>query len=994
MKHLAVACLMMLCLFSIVMAELTPQELKKLNQLNKEGQKAFYTSNYQEAITKWQKGLDISEESGDKKYIATFTGNMGLVYWRNNQYAKALTYFENAIHINTEIGSLYGKCANLVNIGVIYDNLGQYDKALRYYKEAQHIQSKTGNSHDESAILTNIGIIYINKGMYQKALEYIRKALYIDRNIKNLYGEGKDLSKLGDIYQYIGQYKKALEYFKSALAIHKKNNNWKEQSDNLIFIAIVNSKIGEYDNALIYYEKAWNIAKEINDKYNQGLILSNFGIMNSQFKQYKEAAKYYKMALSIFKQLGTLKAESAACLSNLGVTFEELKQYGEALEYYQNALNIYEEIGNLNGQGINLLNKGILYQKIGQYRKAHQLLKESLNLFKRSNASDDLWKTLQGLAEVEVTLKQYENAEEHYIDALSAIERLRSQFSDKEVKFSFMRNKIDTYDKFIEFYQNRHKENPKKGYDQKAIEIFERKQGRIFLEEMGKSGSRYFADLPDNIRSQEISLDNGIPQAEKQLSDEQSKSEKDWNHTKIQTLQDRISKLKEKETALKARIEKEHPDYYALKYPTPVKLAELQKDVLKAGEGMLIYNVMEESACLWFVSKKDFLFSPIEIKEKNLGEKIKGVRSEGADRLLFYINVEQSPLMKIKQEVRKGIPLFDKKSAELADLLVPENVRSLLADVKTLYIVPTGSLYNLPFESLKINDHYLVEDYALSYLSSASLLKNIRDAQARRKETKREPLLAFADPVYGVNGKKHLEWGGINTPPWPASYKDRIKAYIGEKGKLRSLPDTEDEIKLIDGLLNKKGQNNLNLQARASEKHVFELQKQGVLKNYKYIVFSCHGLIPDKEKEKSVFPPIQPALALSTPQPGDAEENDGFLEMRDIFGLSFNADFIALSACNTGRQDKSGNITRGEGARGLTRSFMYAGTPAVSVTLWEVESNSSKVMNAEFFGNMNGGMFRAEALRRIKLEMINGEHGKLYEHPYFWSPLVMFGDAM
>ena len=51
--------------------------------------------------------------------------------------------------------------------------------------------------------------------------------------------------------------------------------------------------------------------------------------------------------------------------------------------------------------------------------------------------------------------------------------------------------------------------------------------------------------------------------------------------------------------------------------------------------------------------------------------------------------------------------------------------------------------------------------------------------------------------------------------------------------------------------------------------------------------------------------------------------------MADAFGLRPNADLVVLSSCNTGR----GKHIQGEGIRGLTRAFMYAGTPAVEVTL-------------------------------------------------------------
>ncbi len=78
---------------------------------------------------------------------------------------------------------------------------------------------------------------------------------------------------------------------------------------------------------------------------------------------------------------------------------------------------------------------------------------------------------------------------------------------------------------------------------------------------------------------------------------------------------------------------------------------------------------------------------------------------------------------------------------------------------------------------------------------------------------------------------------------------------------------------------------------------------------------------------------------------------------------------------------------------GLTRAFMYAGTPAVSVTLWSVESQSAKALSVGLFKYMKEGKGRAEALRAIKLRMIAGDEGGLFANPFFWAPMVVFGDG-
>jgi len=93
------------------------------------------------------------------------------------------------------------------------------------------------------------------------------------------------------------------------------------------------------------------------------------------------------------------------------------------------------------------------------------------------------------------------------------------------------------------------------------------------------------------------------------------------------------------------------------------------------------------------------------------------------------------------------------------------------------------------------------------------------------------------------------------------------------------------------------------------------------------------------------------------------------------------------------RQALLGSEVKGEGVMGLTRAFMYAGTPSVAVTLWSVESQSAKLLNVSMHGYLLQGKGRAEALREIKLALLRGEKGEKYRHPFYWAPFVVFGDG-
>ena len=111
------------------------------------------------------------------------------------------------------------------------------------------------------------------------------------------------------------------------------------------------------------------------------------------------------------------------------------------------------------------------------------------------------------------------------------------------------------------------------------------------------------------------------------------------------------------------------------------------------------------------------------------------------------------------------------------------------------------------------------------------------------------------------------------------------------------------------------------------------------LSGFKVLAFATHGLVPGELNGLT-----QPALALSAPGVAGVE-GDGLLTMEEILALKLDADWVVLSACNTG----AGSGAGAEAASGLGRAFFYAGTRALLVTNWSVHSQSARELVTDLF---------------------------------------------
>lgn len=114
-------------------------------------------------------------------------------------------------------------------------------------------------------------------------------------------------------------------------------------------------------------------------------------------------------------------------------------------------------------------------------------------------------------------------------------------------------------------------------------------------------------------------------------------------------------------------------------------------------------------------------------------------------------------------------------------------------------------------------------------------------------------------------------------------------------------------------------------------------------------------------------------------------EHDGNLEMHEVYDLDLSrTGLVVLSACKT----QMGKLSRGDEIEGLTRAFLYAGTPAVMSSLWDVDDESTALFMERFYRHLRKGKGRAEALRNAQAEI-----RKRFPDPYHWAAFVLTGDG-
>ena len=310
-------------------------------------------------------------------------------------------------------------------------------------------------------------------------------------------------------------------------------------------------------------------------------------------------------------------------------------------------------------------------------------------------------------------------------------------------------------------------------------------------------------------------------------------------------------------------------------------------------------------------------------------------------------------------------PDFDfAPGAQIYEAIFAGAAGDLLKQKQHIRIAAGGALSRIPFAALapmatSLDDaHWLVRDHSLSVVPSVGTLN--RPARAASATSHR--VVAVGAPV--LNGESLSMLRSSRMLPAGSSVDD-----------LPPLPEAFAELEAISKALGTQDGVLLAGEDARKARVLAELgQPAGV------IAFATHGLL-----EGDISGLDEPALVL-TPEEG----RDGLLRASEVALLDMDAEWVILSACNTGGPDRPGAA----GLSGLASAFLYAGARNLLVSHWEVADDVARSLTVPTVESFyRDGLDPAEGLRRAVIALIDESGDPRLQHPAYWAPFVYVGGS-
>jgi CHAT domain-containing protein len=890
------------------------------------------------ALIAFQSARQAAEKVADELGASAALLNIGMTTDMQGKSRESLVFLEQSLKLAEAHGDKRLIARGLVNRGTAHQNLGESKQALADFSASLEIAEALKETRWIGMLLHNIGEVNVLLGNHAEAINHFQRVLAtLETEGTDQEGIARELQGIGAVYVRQGNNALALQYLRRSLVATGQSN---KQFLRRLFndIGQVYEAQHDFDQALNYYRKSLATSKAIGDERGIADALENIGIVEEDQGAYVAAADDFRESLRLFDKNG-VKGGVLAVLANLGEVHYLQGQLAVALDYEKRSQVLAEAMGDQENIGQGAAYIALIYNRQHKFDEALKYAQQASAIADRLSSKDLLWQAWEAAGTAYRGLGQLDQARQSFLEAISAVELLRTQVAgDEEQQQSSFSSKLGPYYDMVDLLAAQKQSS-------EALIYAERAKGRALLDVLQGGKVRITKEMTPNERVGEQLIQAEMASLNKQIEKENEDEKPDPN--RLAELTGRLESVRLQHDDFQTNLFAAHPELKTQRGQVqPVSSEEAARFLPDSRSAFLEFVTAQDKTYLFVLTRKDETERVVpELKVYALPSTYKELK-RNAER--FREQLSQRDLA------------FRPSSRNLFQLLI-KPAQAQLMGKDALVVVPDGPLWSLPFQALLGDDNrYLLENYAISYVPSLTVLGEMMRVRQRShpEPPQSATLLAMSNPVLR---KETLQHAAV--------------VYRGES--LGPLPEAQRETAALKQLYG-RDQSEVYTGTEAGEDR-FKAQAD----KFRVLHLATHGILNDAS-------PMYSYILLS---PGKADsKEDGLLEAWEIMQLDLKADLVVLSACETAL----GRISAGEGMIGLTWAFFVAGVPTTVASQWKVESASTARLMLGFHRTLKAGAGQihppfatARALQHAELQLL---HSQLYAHPFYWAGFVVVGD--
>ncbi|MEO8677531.1 MAG: CHAT domain-containing protein [Vicinamibacterales bacterium] len=831
----------------------------------------------------------------------------------------AIRAYETAVWLARRFPNPRAESAGLIGLGLVYGQSGDYAAAAPILLQALTLAESTGDTELIASAANNLGNVYRRRGEPDLALAQFERSFTLLETAGRAELAARALNNIGVVYQQQSNSRAALDYYLRSLALKEKFAAPDELVTTLVNIGEIYSLQNNGPLAIVYSRRALDIAERSGNVRLLVSALNNVGFTELNDGNLAEAEAAFSRGLPLAEQSGAMSLVAEA-LSNLGTVAIKRRQWDLARQRLDRARGLLQDSGERIGEGEALAELARLDLEQGRTVDATAKLARARELLSAAGTPISLGEVHYMEGQLHVRQGRLAEGIESFEHAIQLNERARDLAAGgTEDRLRYFEGREQAYYGLADAYASAHR----------AVEAFatvERARARGLLDVLagGKSGA---ALLTAEEQQRQHDLDVALLSLTTRIETERTRP--GVGPSPVPDLETELAQVRRTRDAFSLGLDQSHPDLRFVRGEAPIVSPGDLVAALPGRTALVEFSTGEKGSWVFFVAGgrgvPAVTVLPLKATAGQLDRMAATFAHQVATRDLGFMSTA------------RGL---------YAALLGPIDAR--LAGIDHLIVVPSGALWEVPFQALQTpRHHYLVEERAVSYAPSASALSQL---YARRRPAPVSPrVVAFGDPRAASSpaSKGPLEPGLPNA----AREARAVAAFYGEGRAVAAVAEDASEARF-----------------------------RQIAPGADIVHIATHGVIDNTS-------PLYSYLELAGTR-GAGPDGDGRLEGREILDLRLGADLVVLSACETAR----GHISSGEGVLGLSWAIFAAGASAAAVSLWPVDSASTTDLMLAFHRDRQqrrtGPAPNAQAMRTAQRSLLAKPE---YRHPFYWAGFVIIG---
>ena len=880
---------------------------------------------------------------------------LGLTAYRLSDYVESRRLQERALDLKLKLG-LEDELADSYNgLGLIAWRTSRPSDAAELLDRASEAlerkEARGATDLDDrrafASVSINRGLAHTDLGNFSQAREAFELGHRVGREIGNARAEGMALNNLGMLSVWIGEPVEAIAQLNLARSLYRSVDFVDGELNALGQMGTAYRDMGDLGRAIAILDSAVSLARERDIKHEEASNLEQLAQAHGTAGDYRRALELYAEAESLNAEIGLVE-ETGSDQRLRAEIYIELGEPEMAQDFAERALATHREVGARWEELSDLLLLAELSNRLGDAATQRSYLGAAQTVASGTEART----ARMAVALTEARIADRGSQSKRVIGVLGAVEEdLAKGGYDTEWEAELLLARAylrlaqleaaDTHSGRAVAAVERVRTNFASDILRSAYTTNHQEAYAVRVAALLARGERAAAfEAADAARASAFFEHLSIAQTSEDAGGATAALRE--RERLIRRINELTETLQETEYYLAGddpdgeiddltdRLHRARAEYEAFH----IRTAELEGRAIVSGSATATLSAIRE-----VLRDREILIQYLVAPDRLFGFAVT------ADTLVdFSVDVAVDDLQRQVRvaSVLLGDPNTDSEEARpafsaLRQLLL-EPVGDLIEKSERVIFVPHLALNHVPFAALPdAAGRYLAQRHSVQLVPSAAILPTVRAAPDGPSERR----------------VQHVSFSPLS------------KALPATRAEARAFARTVSGAKAVNG-------------RRATEERLRE-----ALAGRGFVHVATHAVL---NPQNPMFSRIEMAGELS-----DRSNNDGRLEVHEVFDLSIRSPLVFLSGCETGLGTAGfTEFARGDDYATLARAFLFAGARNVIATLWRIEDEGAAEFARRFYEALET-VEPAEALARAQRGMMSHAH---YSKPYYWAGYGLSGAGL